>query len=55
MNTIGSKSVADLFFQLNWSSAEVRHTDAYAGLSVNFWRDLLPRRLKSELANKRAV
>lgn len=54
MNTIESKSVADLFFQLNWSSAEVRHTDAYAGLSVNFWRDLLPRRLKSELANKRA-
>ena len=54
MSTIGTDSIADLFFQLNWSSEEARHTDAYAGLSVNLWRDLLPRRLKRELADKRA-
>jgi SAM-dependent methyltransferase/FKBP-type peptidyl-prolyl cis-trans isomerase 2 len=53
MNTIENNSVADLFFQMNWSSDMARHTDAYAGLSVNFWRDLFPRRLKSELSDKR--
>lgn len=53
METIETHNVADLFFQLNWSSDLARHTDAYAGLSVNFWRDLFPRRLKSELSDKR--
>ena len=53
MSTIETNSVADLFFQLNWSSEMARHADAYAGLSVNFWRDLLPRRLKEEMTNKR--
>ncbi len=53
MSTIETNSVADLFFQLNWSSDMARHTDAYAGLSVNFWRDILPGRLSAELTHKR--
>lgn len=46
---IGPDILADLFFQLNWTSDAIRHTDGYAARQVNFWRDLLPRRLKDRL------
>lgn len=49
MTAIGPNTIADLFFQLSWHSSDARHTDAYAGRNVNFWRDLLPRRLMDEL------
>jgi SAM-dependent methyltransferase len=49
MMTIGPNTTADLCFQLTWHSRNVRHTDTYAGHMVNFWRDLLPRRLYDDL------
>jgi len=52
MNSIGPHSVADLFFQIHWRSDGARHTDAYAARAVNFWRDILPRRLRSGLEGK---
>lgn len=53
MNQIGPKNNADLFFQINWASTEADHTDAYAGLAVNFWRDILPSRLYEGLLGAR--
>jgi SAM-dependent methyltransferase/FKBP-type peptidyl-prolyl cis-trans isomerase 2 len=53
MQTIQADTTADLFFQINWDSSGVRHTDAYAGLQVNFWRDIVPGRLCAELQGKR--
>jgi len=52
MNHIKTNTTADLFFQISWSSGGVRHTDAYAGLQVNFWRDMLPGRLFESLMKK---
>jgi SAM-dependent methyltransferase len=53
MNSIGPDSISDLFFQIHWCSDGARHTDAYAARAVNFWRDILPRRLRSALERKR--
>ena len=53
MTTIGPETTADLFFQINWSSDHVIHTEAYSGLSVNFWRDMMPRRLYEQLMGAR--
>lgn len=52
MNRITTDTLADLFFQVNWKSDGVQHTDAYAGRHVNIWRDHLPRRLYQTLLNK---
>lgn len=52
MNAIGPDTIADLFFQLTWESTAVRHTDAYAGRHINFWRDLLPSHLYQSLLGK---
>lgn len=52
MNRITTDTLADLFFQINWNSEGVKHTDAYAGRHVNIWRDHLPRRLYQTLLNK---
>ena len=49
MISIGPDNTADLFFQLHWRSDGARHTDAYAARAVNFWRDILPARLRSGL------
>lgn len=49
MTTIESNCLADLYFQLSWNSSDAHHNDAYVGRNVNFWRDLLPRRLMDRL------
>jgi hypothetical protein len=49
MTTIGPETAADLFFQINWSSGQAIHTEAFSGMSVNFWRDIMPRRLYDRL------
>lgn len=54
MNHININNVADIFFQLGWTSELARHTDAYAARGVNFWRDLFPHRLRTSLENKQA-
>jgi SAM-dependent methyltransferase len=52
MNAIGPDNTADLLFQLNWRSDGARHTDVYAASNLNFWRDVLPSRLRSTLMGK---
>lgn len=52
MSFIKPDKTADLFFQIHWRSEGARHTDAYAAPAVNFWRDILPRRLRSGLEGK---
>ncbi len=52
MHTISLDTTADLFFQINWSSPGVQHTDAYAGIQVNFWRDIMPGRPYENLQGK---
>lgn len=52
MNQISADTTADLFFQVNWSSDGVQHTDAYSGHQVNFWRDMLPYSLNDLLMGK---
>lgn len=54
MNRITPESIADIFFQINWTSGDVDHTDAYAGRHVNFWRDHMPRRLNRALLGKQS-
>lgn len=52
MNRIDADTTADIYFQMNWSSQGVRHTDAYSGHRVNFWRDLLPKGLYDNLMGR---
>jgi hypothetical protein len=49
MMPIGPNATADIFFQLKWNSRNVGHSDAFTGHMVNFWRDLLHRRLYDDL------
>jgi FKBP-type peptidyl-prolyl cis-trans isomerase 2 len=53
MKIISSRAVADLFFEIHWSSEFAEHTDAYLAQSVNFWRDILPPPLERKLSGKR--
>lgn len=52
MSRIDLETTADLYFQLNWSSRDVCHTDAFSGHRVNFWRDILPERLDEKLMGR---
>jgi FKBP-type peptidyl-prolyl cis-trans isomerase 2 len=54
VNPIRPNTTVDLFFQLNWRSQDVAHTDSYSARYVNLWRDILPRRLKKQLIDKHA-
>lgn len=54
MSRIQPRTTADLFFQVNWSSVGVSHTDAFAGYHVNFWRDQLPASLSETLMGKQS-
>ena len=46
---INDDSLASIEFRLNWEKNDVHHTDAVYAHRVNFWRDLFPRPLLSEL------
>ncbi|MDY6991897.1 MAG: hypothetical protein SVR94_04730 [Pseudomonadota bacterium] len=50
--TIHSKSIVSLEFQLSWHSHQARHVDCYFGEKVNPWRDLLPHELYAGLLGK---
>ncbi len=54
MNRIEPNTTVDLFFQLNWRSNDVAHTDSYSARRVNLWRDILPHRLKDHLIGRHA-
>jgi FKBP-type peptidyl-prolyl cis-trans isomerase 2 len=49
MDRIQTGSKADLIFNLGWKSENARHMDCYHARDVNFWRDILPAALKTEL------
>ncbi len=52
MSRINSKTTTDLFFQVNWHSDGVVHTDAFTGHQANLWRDMLPGSLHEALMGK---
>jgi SAM-dependent methyltransferase len=52
VNPIRPNTTVDLFFQLQWRSHGVVHTDNYSARSVNLWRDIVPRRLIKQLIGK---
>ena len=52
MNHLGPASIADLNFQIEWTSIVASHSDIYFGSNANLWRDLLSRRPYPELAGK---
>jgi SAM-dependent methyltransferase len=54
VNQIEPHTIVDLFFQLNWCSHGVAHTDSYSARQVNLWRDILPCGLKDRLLGKRS-
>ncbi len=46
---IDREVLADLKLTLNWQDSTAHHTEIYDAVKVNFWRDILPRRLFHEL------
>ncbi|MEJ2040736.1 MAG: methyltransferase domain-containing protein [Desulfosarcinaceae bacterium] len=54
MSFISPDITTDLFFQVNWQSGPVRHTEAYAARRVNLYRDLLPPRVYDSLMKKQS-
>ena len=42
MDHIDTDSIADIYFQLKWSSFYATHTEGYAAQNVNLWRDWFP-------------
>ncbi|MBE0583428.1 MAG: hypothetical protein IH612_06640, partial [Desulfofustis sp.] len=53
MELISPQTVADIYFEINWSSDLAEHTDTYLAERVNFWRDILPPPVERELSGKR--
>ena len=53
MDRIHTDSKADLIFNLGWKSENVRHMDCYHAGDVNFWRDILPADLRTEINHSR--
>ena len=49
MNKITRNSMADLEFELTWKSDVGWHREIYLAQKVNFWRDVMPERVKREL------
>ena len=43
METINIDSIADIVFQLKWTSEHADHREYYAARGINLWRDWLPR------------
>jgi hypothetical protein len=52
MNVIGTESMVDIVFQLNWNSAIAQHTEALAVNGLNIWRDDLPGVLQQSLIGR---
>lgn len=49
MDTRAMNSQASVLFTLDWESAEAHHRDVLYTENVNFWRDIFPADLKTEL------
>lgn len=45
-------ALADVEFALSWRSAEAAHTDVYAALNLNLWRDWMPPDVEPLLLDK---
>jgi SAM-dependent methyltransferase len=52
MNKIGSDSLANIEFRLNWKSRDAYHTEVYHGQRINFWADIFPKKLYEQLLSK---
>lgn len=47
-----SQSMATIEFSLQWQSKTAQHHDSYVVQKFNFWRDILPPELESQLLNQ---
>ncbi|MGE0083247.1 MAG: methyltransferase domain-containing protein [Desulfococcaceae bacterium] len=54
MKRIDRDSVADIGFEMKWTSPEAVHTERYEAVNANFWRDIFPGNLCRELMGKSA-
>jgi SAM-dependent methyltransferase len=52
MNKIGSDSLANIEFRLNWKSSDATHTEIYYGQRIDLWGDILPKQLYERLLSK---
>ncbi|MGA6927201.1 MAG: methyltransferase domain-containing protein [Desulfosarcina sp.] len=55
MDVIEIESMADIVFQLKWSSQNAAHNECYAARDVNLWRDWLPDSVRQTLMGKRSL
>lgn len=53
MTEFSKNSFATIQFTLNWKSDYGDHEEQYLARKINFWRDILPEKLESELAGKK--
>ena len=51
---IGTDTLADILFTMTYDSRSVAHTERYYARGVNFWRDILPENVHSNLMGKHA-
>jgi len=54
MKRIDHDSIADIGFEMKWTSPEAAHTECYEAMGVNFWRDIFPGTLYRDLMGKKA-
>jgi SAM-dependent methyltransferase len=52
LNKIGSDSLANIEFRLNWKSRDAAHTEVYYGQRISLWRDIFPKKLYEKLLSK---
>ncbi|MFC1812645.1 methyltransferase domain-containing protein [Thermodesulfobacteriota bacterium] len=52
MKKINPESLANIKFEMRWTSFGVTHTEIYEAQGFNMWRDCLPETLLKELAGK---
>ena len=51
---VGTETLADILFTLNYTSASGTHAERYFARGVNFWRDILPEDIFMRLMGKQA-
>jgi SAM-dependent methyltransferase len=52
MKRIGTESLANVKFEMQWKSLRATHTEIYEVRGLNMWRDCMPETLLKELAGK---
>ena len=54
MNGINKDAIADIYFEMNWESAEATHSEHYEAYNIIYWRDCMPKNLLDRLNAKAA-